>query len=330
MWTGKTRGESGSALLAVLWLSAALATIGFSLASTVRGETERTSTALDSLRCYYLAAGGVERAALELLWSVQNPAQRMLPDPTFQVIYRFASGDVRVEIIPEAAKLDVNTISPADLVRLGVAIGLEQDQARQIAAAIVSWRQSAGPDAASVLPMPDPSSPSFRLPHASIQEIEELLAVPGVTPEIFYGTYLPAEGSSEGGPRLVRYPGLVDCLSVFGSKDAVDINTANPAVLAALGQTPVSIAAILQRRSQGPIQDKDLGPFLASIGAPAIRLRVGGNSIVTMRATARLRLANGQLGDLKRTVAAQVKYMPPGWDPPPVHILRWYDTAWSD
>ena len=43
-------------------------------------------------------------------------------------------------------------------------------------------------------------------------------------------------------------------------------------------------------------------------------LRVEGNSIVTMRATARLRLPDGQLSDLKRTVAAQVKYMPPGYD----------------
>jgi len=56
---------------------------------------------------------------------------------------------------------------------------------------------------------------------------------------------------------------------------------------------------------------------------------VGGNSILTIRATARLRTAEGQLSDLKRTVAAQVKYMPPGYDSP-LHILRWYDTAWSD
>jgi hypothetical protein len=42
--------------------------------------------------------------------------------------------------------------------------------------------------------------------------------------------------------------------------------------------------------------------------APRRRLwRVGGNSIFTMRATARLHLQNGQLSDLKRTVAALVK-----------------------
>src|ERR1039458_8186869 len=66
----------GSALLAVLWLSAALAAIAFSLSSTVRGETERASTAVDGLRSYYLASGAIERASLELLWTTTSPDKR--------------------------------------------------------------------------------------------------------------------------------------------------------------------------------------------------------------------------------------------------------------
>ena len=54
--------QRGSALLAVLWLSLALSAIAFSLASTVRGETERTATAVDGIRAYYLATGAIERA----------------------------------------------------------------------------------------------------------------------------------------------------------------------------------------------------------------------------------------------------------------------------
>jgi hypothetical protein len=79
----------------------------------------------------------------------------------------------------------------------------------------------------------------------------------------------------------------------------------------------------------GPLLEDQLGAFLESVGTGVARLRVGGNSIITLRATARLRLANGQLSDLKRTVAAQVKFMPTGYDSP-IHILRWYDTAWSN
>jgi hypothetical protein len=65
-------------------------------------------------------------------------------------------------------------------------------------------------------------------------------------------------------------------------------------------------------------------------GAGGGRLRVEGNSILTLRATARLRLQNGQLSDLRRTAGALVKYMPPTGYDAPVHILRWYDTAWSN
>ncbi len=64
-------------------------------------------------------------------------------------------------------------------------------------------------------------------------------------------------------------------------------------------------------------------------GAAGPRLRLEGNSIVTIRATGMVRTPNGQYSDLKRTVAAMVKYMPKGYDSP-IHILRWYDTAWSN
>lgn len=51
--------------------------------------------------------------------------------------------------------------------------------------------------------------------------------------------------------------------------------------------------------------------------------------MLTIRATARLRLPNGGLSDLKRSVSAVIKYMPPGSDSS-VHVVRWYDTAWSN
>jgi hypothetical protein len=70
-----------------------------------------------------------------------------------------------------------------------------------------------------------------------------------------------------------------------------------------------------------------LGDLTGSAGGS--RMRTEGNSMVTFRATARLRLANGKLSDLRRTSAALVKYMPGGSEVP-YHVLRWYDTAWSD
>lgn len=319
--------QRGSALLAVLWLSAALAAIAFALSSTVRAETDRAATSAEGMRAHYLAAGAVHRAAMELLWSALYPSQRRLPQGVVQTDLEFPEGVARVEIIPETAKLNVNTALPLDLYRLGVALGLEADRAREIAAAIVDWRQPAA--------MPTEFdqyylslTPSFQPPHTSFQEIEELLLVKGVTPDIFYGNYQPAQ-EGEPGPRLVRREGLADCLSVYGSAAAVDVNSASPAVLAAIGVPPAMIETIVERRRTAPLTPDQLLPLAQGLEGAAGRLRIGGNSIVTLRATARLRLPNGQLSDLKRGVAAQVKYMPVA-SADSIHILRWYDSVWSN
>ena len=331
--------QRGSALLAVLWVSAALAAIAFSLSNTVLGETGRTSTAMDGLRSQYLAEGGIWRATDELLWSVQNfnPTQvnggskpGMASKTAPFLDYSFPSGVVQVEIVPETAKLDVNFAPTEQLYRLLAALGQNPSRAGELAGAIAGYRSTAGPGA------PANAAPSFPGGPASFQEIEDLLLVPGVTPEIYYGTYITADAEGEvplttlaPGVRLIPRPGLEDCLSVFGSRNGVDINTAQPAVLAAIGVPADAINAIVARRRTSPITPDQVPLFLQTIGIATAPLRSGGNSIYTIRATARLRLPNGQLSDMRRTVAAQIKYMPPGYDAP-IHVLRWYDTAWKN
>ena len=165
----KPRPTRGSALLAVLWLAAALAAIAFALATTVHSETEREANAVDGLRAYYVARGSVERAAVEVLWSVLYPGKRPLPDGVTQVDYDFPGGVARVEIIPETARLNVNLATPAELYRLMIAMGLEPNRAQEIAKAIDDWRR---PVENSDLDQYYSSlAPSFRAPHASIQEI---------------------------------------------------------------------------------------------------------------------------------------------------------------
>ena len=315
----------------VLWISAALAAVAFSLANTVRGETDRTSTEIDEVRGYYLASGAVDRAAVELLWSVTFGGERKIKQGAAWVDYTFPEGVAHVELIPETAKLDVNFVPPDRLMRLVMALGAEQGQASEITRAIVARRTagggpgSGGGDAFSLA-----AGSSFPTAGASFQEIEELLSVRGITPELFYGTYVPAQGDpGPGQPRLIRRSGLVECLSVFGSKGQVDANTADPAVLTALGMTPDVVQFLLRLRREAPLTQAGLNQLAPMLGPVAQFLRLEGNSIITMRATARVRLANGQLSDMKRTVAAQVKYMPQGYTPP-IHILRWYDTTWSN
>jgi len=255
----RVSGRRGSALLAVLWVSAALAAIAFSLSNTVRGETDRTSNNVDGLRCYYLAQGAIWRTADEMLWSVQTPNSPKVKRGAPFVDYRFPSGLVHVEIIPETAKLNVNSAPPEELYRLGVALGLDAAKARQIALAIVAQRT---PKPAAV-PVDLSARSSFQARPASFEEIEELLLVPGITPDIFYGTYTPADPETDGqGPRLIPHPGLADCLSVFGSQDRFDVNTASPAVLLAIGVSPQVVSSLIERRRTEPFTEQQFARLL--------------------------------------------------------------------
>jgi general secretion pathway protein K len=319
-----TRRTKGSALLMVLWICAALAAVAFSLANTVRGETGRTSTQLDEIRGYYLAAGAVDRAAVEVLWSAAYTEDRKIKQGSSFVDFQFPSGVAHVELIPETAKLNVNSIQPDRLARLIGALGGDPGVAMAITSAVVARRSGTGGEVSVS------AGPTFPVAGASFQEIEELLSVRGVTPELFYGTYVPASGNPAAGQaRLVRRSGLVDCLSVYGSTTQVDANTADAAVLAAVGIPDGGIQALLQQRRTMPLTPATLAQLQGSLGPAGSALRLEGNSILTIRATAQVRLPNGKLSDMRRTVAAQVKYTPSGFDAP-IHVLRWYDSTWSN
>jgi len=318
------RRRRGSALLAVLWLSAALSAIAIALADTVRGEAERSATAVDDLRSHNLAEGGLRRALLYMWWRRGHPDvpryQSLGPYYTFD----FPEGQTVVEIIPETSKLNINSADPNDLFKLLMNLGVPDSRAQQITAAIVDWRSPPSP-------MPTPFDvfyqtlrPPYAAAHAAFQDVEELLSVEGVTPDLFYGAWQPAPADEA--HRLLRREGLEDCLSVFGSTGLFDVNTAPPPVLATAGIPPAGIAALVQQRRIQPfLTEEDLAPF-AGVAGPAFgRLRIGGVTMFTLKSTARLRLVNGQLSDLRRTVGALVKFTPTGFADP-YHVLRWYDS----
>jgi general secretion pathway protein K len=326
--TGKQdSGCAGGALLAVLWLSAALAAIVFSLAHTVRGETERTTTALDSLRSYYLATGAIERALLYVRWGPGfrngDGTPRFWGPATPRVHLEFPSGEAVVEIIPESAKINVNGARPEELYALLLALGADPARAREIALAIVDWRTVMPPGQISAFDHHYLSlSPSFRGRHSSFEEIEELLLVKGMTADLFYGA---AERDGQG--RLAPRAALRDCVTVYETAGGIDVNSAPAAVLMAIGVPPGVVNAIVEMRGRAPVQTAEQLRALAP-GAPGMnRLQIGGGTLLTLRATARLRLPGGGLSDGRRSVAATVKLLDQDYSEP-YHVLRWHDNVW--
>jgi general secretion pathway protein K len=318
-------GESGGALLAVLWLTAALSAIAFSVATTVRGETERTATSSDALRAYYLATGAIERAKLYMLWGSQfrNPdgTPKFWEPGLSRLNFNFPSGVVTVEIIPESSKLNINYALPQEIAQLLANLGISPDRVSELTSAILDWRTPAPPGSSPFDQFYLTQSPSFHARHASLEEIEELLLVKGMTPELFYGTW-----TRDGQGRLVPIGGLKNCVSIYAVPNNVDVNTAEPAVLATLGINPDAVNAILERRHASPFRNiSEVQTFAASGGPGMGKLRVGGGSIYTLRATAQLRTPTGQISDLRRSVSAMLKFREPGHSPQ-IETLRWYDN----
>ena len=254
-----------------MWVSAALAAIAFSVSISIRAEADRASTAADGLRAMYLATGSVDRAIQGLLWGTGSDrffdCRYYAEKP--RLTYTYPSGDVVVEMMPESAKLDINQASGEDLVRLVTALSGDPERARVVAAGILSWRGGGGGSSAGSA-APDSGSQStgstFQPRGASFEEIEELLLVRGMTPELYYGNYV-ADANGGLSPR----GGLRDSLSVWGSTGPFDANAASPALLEALGASPGAIAQLVQRRAQQPFHN--LGE-VAALGIPTERLTV--------------------------------------------------------
>jgi general secretion pathway protein K len=289
----------GGALLAVLWLSAALAAIAFSAAQKVRVERDRTQNLVEGMQAELLATSALDRGLFHVLGAPLGYTSEGVPIPWSQerpfMRLNFPSGEALVEVIPESSKMNVNDAQPEKLFRLLLALGVPRALAEQIAIAIVDWR-SPVPGAPAL-----PEGPTFSPPHASFQQIEELLSVNGITPDLFYGRM---EHASDG--RWIAVAGLRDCLSVYSGSAAHDVNSVQPAVLAAEGFSPEAISAIVQLRKQGPINQEQWMAFAPSLGEMAGALVIGGGKILTLRATARVRSASGRLGELRRTATLTV------------------------
>lgn len=229
----RTKTSQGTALLAVLWLSAALATIALSLADTVRGEADRSATAVDGLRSQDLAVGGLRRAILYMDWGRTHPDNPVFKPLVPFYALDFPEGQTVVNVIPENSKFNINTATPDDLFHVVANLGVDPERAQTIAAAIVDWRTPSSDLTGPFDSFYASLHPPYVAPHARFQEIEELLSVRGVTPQLFYGAWQPMpEGARQ---HLALRDGLTECLSVYGTTGQFDVNTAPAAVLAAAG-----------------------------------------------------------------------------------------------
>lgn len=274
--TGR-RPRRGVALLAALWLVIAILTVAlqFSIEAKERRTVGILASERGQQRALALGAFQLTRARMEQALRVAptgtNVQNLRGADPWLDVDSLY-SGDVDVDSTPVQViahdlgeKLNINQIQEVELQTFFSFLLHDMSKATQLAQAIMDWRD------VDTLPRPSGAERDkyvkeemLALPaNSGFREVEELLNVYGMTPEIF----------AEISPFLTaRGPGRVN------------VNTAPPAVLRALpGMTDATLNRILMLRSGGRkiANLQEIFPGAAS-GAPAgggrgqVQIRVAG------------------------------------------------------
>ena len=238
----------GAALLLVLWLLVLLSGLIAVFALTARTEALQGSALRTQVAGRHAAEAGIELAAFRM--AAADPAARWVPDGRANEM-AFEGWALRIAVLDEAGKFDLNAAEPVQLARLMVVLGVEPARADQLAGAIQDWR-----DADVLVAMPagaeDRDYEAAGLPYGAkdqpfttLSELQQLL-----------------------GMDLATYRLLVPPVTVFTAAPAPEPAYASRVVLAAMGLAPEQVEAIIvAREAWAPGLPVPVGPDGSALAA---------------------------------------------------------------
>ena len=243
----RLRDETGVALTVVMLLLALLVTIVAEFTQAMRLEALTATNFRAAIAETWVAQAGHQRALAEILPEALaheldlsgalafRRVRRVVPQVPERLDVALNPGRLSYRLTDENSRLNLNLVTRDVLDRLLQDLALEKSARDVIIDSIQDWRDpneehrlnGAESDYYQTLPVP------YRSKNASFDTVDELLQVRGVTREILYGR-----------PDT---PGLIEHLTVWGN-GAVNVNTASPAVLRAVGFAPAEIDLLTSRR----------------------------------------------------------------------------------
>lgn len=245
--------QRGFALLAVLLVLALLGVLGAEFAYSMRLEASAARTWRDGVIAAHLAEAAVEQAIREVSEEavvfaamaddgrlVFYTRERALVPPAPREKVPLGSGQFTYRLTDEEGRLNLNTSLPDRLDRLLLGLGVAKTDRDVIVDSVQDWRDpnedhrlngAESEDYYLKLPVP------YRSRNANMESTAELLQIRGVKPALYHG--------DEG------HPGLVDLVTVK-TPGPVNINTARPEVLRALGLSEAEIAEVVDTRRLAP------------------------------------------------------------------------------
>ena len=293
--------ESGFALMAVLFIAAMVSTLALSYATTarlkalqVRHGQEKVQDAFRLSSCLELGWHEYQKYTANSGLMANKEEVEAITDATLDLWYpRFepyhAEVDgqrYEVQLFSEAGRLDINRVSSDILLKILQLCGAAEPDALAMMDAIRDFvdrddnhrLNGAENDYYQSLDAP------YSCKNMPFENIEELLLVRGITPDIYFG--------SEG------RPGLVDVFSVLGGASSFDINSVSPLVFGIVEEMPAeAFQAIVDFRQEKPIANiNDLSEIIEFEYFSEFKTYFSVQPTDYLRITATRRLDGGRLG----------------------------------
>ena len=314
------RSERGFALLSVMLVLALLAVVVTEFAMSTRLESSMIRAYRDGVLATHLAEAGVQQALREILgpatvvaldadgtltfYRTSDPAATPVKVSHLQrQRVPLGAGEFSYRISDEEARINVNTATPDRIASLLSSVGLDKQTRDVVGDSLQDWKDpddlhrtngAESEDYYLKLPVP------YRARNGALQDTAELLQIRGITREIYTG----AEGRA----------GLADLVTVVG-RDTVNMNTAAPGVLTALGLSAAEISEIVAARARAPYATVPARFAGKGLGVGSATFRIEAEGRVGGEPRARLVAIVQRQAQLAVTGAASFKTAVLSWRP---------------
>lgn len=177
--------QTGVAMILVLWVAMLLTVIAGSFAFATRTDMAVIQNSLERARAEAAADAALHRAMLEM-YKPASDLTRWKSDGEMHD-FEWQGIPVRVSLMDESGKIDINTANPDLLKGLLIFGGIAEDQAVKLVDAIQDWRDTDtlrrlnGAEEAEY----QAAGLKYKPANAPFQTIEELRMVLGMTPELY-------------------------------------------------------------------------------------------------------------------------------------------------
>jgi general secretion pathway protein K len=258
-------GEQGVALVIVLWTVMLLTVIAGNFVFAMRTETSAVRNAISAAQAEAMANGAVHRALYETFrpavdvntWKADGRERQWEKD----------GAKIKVVMMDESGKIDINTSSDALLKGLLLSVGVDAAKAEQLLDSILDWRD------VDLLPRPfgaeieayQAAGLKYEPANAPFEVVEQLQQVLGMTPDI--------------------YLRLAPLITVHSRQPGINTLVAPRNVLMAIPNVdPAQVDAYIAQRNDSLASGQPPAPFPAG----AAFMSAAADAVVNIHAEARM------------------------------------------